>query len=211
MNVNNTDKMEDISQNNMEEQELAKEKEIEDKEEDINQEIKEEMVKENVETLKSQDVKALIIPAKNINKKPLWVAQFELVRHGQGLLLCETYYDQKCIWQEDKGCLKLYIPQRQVHARSNEWYVYPAARLFVGESPLYMNLSLNPKLRSTFSARDIKLENNYLHVKYKQQRQKGVVMPAGMLLGSLYISEPWEKRPTNYKTPVPMYDVKYAR
>jgi len=70
---------------------------------------------------------------KTMNIKPRYVSQFELMVNGQGLLLCEVYYAQKCIWMTNKGCFKLYIPIRQVHLRSSEWYVYPAARMFVGK------------------------------------------------------------------------------
>jgi len=150
---------------------------------------------------KPQDVEPLVILAKEINKRQKYVSQFELVLHGRGILLCETYYDQKCIWQENKGCLRLYIPTYQKHDRSDEWYVYPAARFFAGEYPFFMNLSLNPRLRPVFSPKDIKLENNRLHIRYKRQRHKGVVLPAGMLLGSLYLNEPWQVKPTSYETP----------
>ena len=154
---------------------------------------------------KDVEVEPLVIPAKEVNdtmtKRQKNVSQFELVLHGRGILLCETYYSQKCIWQKDKGCFRLYIPTYQKHERIDEWYMYPAARFFPGAQPLYMNLSLNPRLRSVFSPKDIKIENNYLHVKYKKQRRRGVVLPGGMLLGSLYLNEPWLVKPTNYEIP----------
>ena len=157
-------------------------------------------------------VDPVVIPANEImDKKQKYVSQFELVTHGRGLLLCETYYEQKCTWIANKGCFKMYVPVRQVHPRSSEWYVYPAARMFAGSYALCMNLELNPKLRSVFSPKDIKWEENYLHIKYRKQRQKGVVLPAGMLLGYLYINEPWMERPTNYITTIPTYSIKYAR
>ena len=145
------------------------------------------------------------------NIKSQYVSQFELMVHGQGLLLCEVYYAQKCLWMTDKGCFKLYIPMRQVHLRENEWYVYPAARMFIGKRALCMNLDLNPKLKGVFSTKDIKWEANYLHIKYRRQRRKGIVLPSGMLLGHLYIHEPWFTRDTNYITTKPMYEIKYAQ
>jgi len=206
MDVNKTEiKEEDSSNEYQEEQTLIEEKEA--KQEDETR----EMTVDKTPLSEPQNIEPLVIPAKQINKKQKYVSQFELVLHGRGILLCETYYDQKCIWQKNKGCLKMYIPIRQMHARSDEWYVYPAARLFAGEYPLCMNLSLNPKLRPVFSPRDIKLEENYLHIRYRKQRQKGIVLPAGMLLGSLYLNEPWLAKPTSYVTPEPMYPIKYAR
>jgi len=145
------------------------------------------------------------------NIKPRYVSQFELMINGQGLLLCEVYYAQKCIWETDKGCFKLYNPERQVHLREYEWYVYPAARMFIGKKPLCINLSLNPKLKGVFSPKDIKWEGNYLHIKYRRQRRKGIVLPLGMLLGHLYVHEPWFTRTTNYITTKPMYAIKYAK
>lgn len=125
------------------------------------------------------------------NVKLQYVSQFELTLHGQGVLLCEVYYAQRCIWIMDTGCFKLYNPVRQVHLREHEWYVYPAARMFIGKRPLCINLSLNPKLKGVFDPKEIKWEENYLHIKYRRQRRKGIVLPLGMLLGHLYIHEPW--------------------
>jgi len=157
-------------------------------------------------------IKPVVIPADGLKtKRQKYISQFELVSHERGLLLCETYYDQKCMWQPEKGCFKMYIPVRQVHARSGEWYIYPAARLFAGPYQLCINLELNPKLRAIFSPRELKWEGNYLHIKYRKQRQKGIVLPAGMLLGYLYISEPWQERPTNYITTMPLYQLKYDK
>jgi len=179
--------------------------ELEAEQEEKPEDIMQELTMDTAGLLKPKDVEPLVIPAKEINdtmtKRQTNVSQFELVLHGRGILLCETYYNQKCIWQKDKGCFRLYIPMYQKHDRINEWYMYPAARFFVGEQPLYMNLSLNPRLRSAFSPKDIKIENNYLYVKYKRQRKRGVVLPGGMLLGSLYINEPWQVKPTNYEIP----------
>ena len=200
MDVNKTEaKIEDNINEPQEEQEL------EAKQEEKSEEIMQELIIDTAGLLKPKDVEPLVIPAKEINetmtKRQKNVSQFELVLHGRGILLCETYYDQKCFWQENKGCFRLYIPTYQKHDRINEWYVYPAARFFAGEQPLHMNLSLNPRLRPVFSPKDIKIENNFLYVKYKRQRKRGVVLPGGMLLGSLYLHEPWQVKPTNYETP----------
>jgi len=200
MDVNKTEiKKEESINEHQAEQTLIEEKEV--KQENVTQEL----TMDATLLPEPKDVEPLVILAKEINeeinKRQKFVSQFELVLHGRGILLCETYYDQKCIWQENKGCFRLYIAIYQKHDRSDEWYVYPAARFFEGEHPFYMNLSLNPRLRPVFSPKDIKLENNRLYIRYKRQRQKGVVLPAGMLLGSLYLNEPWQVKPTSYATP----------
>jgi len=204
---------EELSKAISEEQFEHKEEELEEEDEKLLQEEPNEILTEKMNSLSELshvDPKEKS-STETMNKKQRYVSQFELMVHGQGLLLYETYYEQKCIWMTNKGCFKLYIPIRQVHARSNEWYVYPAARMFVGKRALCMNLDLNPKLRGVFSPQDIKWEENYLHIKYRHQRKKGVVLPAGMLLGHLYIHEPWFERATNYKTTKPMYEIKYGR
>jgi len=200
MDVNKTEvKTEDSLEETQVGQEVEKEQEKKSK--DMIEELNIDMA----DLPKPKDVEPLVILASEINetmnKRQKCVSQFELVLHGRGILLCETYYNQKCVWQEDKGCFRLYIPMYQKHDRRDEWYVYPAARFFAGEQPFYMNLSLNPRLRPVFSPKDIKLENNYFCVRYKKQRQRGVVLPAGMLLGSLYLNEPWQVKPTNYEIP----------
>jgi len=195
MDVNKTEIKEDSMNEHQAGQTLIEEKEAEQ------ENVIQELTMNATPLSEPKNVEPLVILAKEINKRQKYVSQFELVLYGRGILLCETYYDQKCIWQEDKGCLRLYTPLYQKHDRSDEWYVYPAARFFAGEYPFFMNLSLNPRLRPVFSPKDIKLENNRLYIRYKRQRQKGVVLPAGMLLGSLYLNEPWQVKPTNYETP----------
>jgi len=181
------------------------EQELEAEQEEKPEELMQELTIDTAGLPKPKDVETLVILAKEINdtmtKGQRNVSQFELVLHGRGILLCETYYNQKCLWQKDKGCFRLYIPVYQKHERIDDWYVYPAARFFAGKEPLHMNLSLNPRLRSVFSPKDIKIENNYLCIKYKRQRRKGVVLPSGMLLGSLYVHEPWQVKPANYEIP----------
>jgi len=213
MDVEQTVLEEELSKAISKEQFENEEEEPEVKNEKLHQEEPSEMVLEKMDSLSEPThVDPVVISVnETMNKKQKYVSQFELVVHGRGLLLCETYYEQKCIWMVNKGCFKMYIPIRQMHARSNEWYVYPAARMFVGKHALCMNLELNPKLRAVFSPKDITWEENYLHIKYRKQRQKGVVLPAGMLLGYLYINEPWIERPTNYITTTPMYSAKYVR
>jgi len=162
-----------ISQGQLEDEE--KELELENKKPDQGE--LSEMAVEKTDLLSEPlHVDPVVTPANGIiDQRRKYVSQFELVLHGRGILLCETYYEQKCIWIVHKGCFKMYIPERQMHARSNEWYVYPGARIFAGAHALCMNLELNPKLRAVFSPKDIKLEENYLHIKYRKQRQKGVV------------------------------------
>jgi len=149
-------------------------------------------------------------PVQSMNEKPKYVSQYELVSYGQGLLLCESYYEQTCVWLINEGCFKMYIPWREIHDRQKEWYRYPAARIFFGERPLCVNLELNKSLKGVFSNKDLKWEGNYLHMRYKKQRKKGIVLQKGMLLGYLYIHEPWFPRTTNYVTNKPVYDKKYG-
>ena len=201
-----------IKQEKEENKEVREQAEPEENQSEVDEEKLEEALEEAYPLSETPHVDPVVIPIKEtLNKKQKYISQFELVLHGRGILLCETYYEQKCIWLMNKGCFKMYIPERQVHARSNEWYVYPAARMFPGKYELCINLELNPKLRSVFTSKDIKWEENYLHIRYRKQRQKGVVLPAGMLLGYLYINEPWIEQPTKYITTTPMYSIKYAR
>jgi len=146
MDVEQTVLEEELSKAICKEQFENEEEEPEVKNEKLHQEEPSEMVLEKMDSLSEPThVDPVVISVnETMNKKQKYVSQFELVVHGRGLLLCETYYEQKCIWMVNKGCFKMYIPIRQMHARSNEWYVYPAARMFVGKHALCMNLELNP-------------------------------------------------------------------
>jgi len=142
-------------------------------------------------------IKDIKMDAKSNIRAP-YTAQYELKSNGQGILLCESYDEKCCVWQPSKGRFVLYIPRTQRHERFQEWYMYPAARIFLRPYRMKLNLELHAKLHPVFNASTCKVSCNFLHVTYQMKRQKGIRLPKGMILGYLYVNEIWDKMPSNY-------------
>ena len=102
MDVKNTEMK---TEDSLEETQVGQE--VEKEQEKKSEDMIEELTMDMADLPKPKDVEPLVIPASEINetmnKRQKHVSQFELVLHGRGILLCETYYNQKCVWQDRKS------------------------------------------------------------------------------------------------------------
>jgi len=185
-----------------EDEELSKSEEKEEKQQQKEPEKSPEAVQSDSPKkgeLMLPRVKSLVIPARHVSQTNRYVGirapyryQVELQARDRKMLLFEAYNERCCVWQPNKGRLLLYIPQTKEHERHQEWYVYPALRIFPGKVNLIFNLELTPKVQPVFDGRSLRIDHNLVHVKYRANRRKGIKLTKGLLFGYLYVHELWE-------------------